>query len=175
VARLVAEEEYETLSYVWGKPEDCGSITLDRARFPVTINLQQALSALRSATESRRFWIDAICINQDNLEERSFQVGLMGQIYRRSKETFVWLGLSSGYTVETFEFLKSLPTNRFGTSEMMKSMEEQLKWRLENNEHEWLIVKYGFWLDIAARPFWKRTWVVQEVVLSKKVTVLWLK
>lgn len=122
VARLVAEEEYETLSYVWGKPEDCGSITLDRARFTVTINLQQALSALRSATESRRFWIDAICINQDDLEERSFQVGLMGQIYRRSKETFVWLGLSSGYTVETFEFLKSLPTNRFGTKEMMKSM-----------------------------------------------------
>jgi hypothetical protein len=172
VAQLVAEEEYETLSYFWGNPEDCGSITLNRTRFTVTINLQQALSALRSATESRRFWIDAICINQDDLEERSFQVALMGQIYRRSKETFVWLGLSSGYTVKTFEFLKSLPTNRFGTSEMMESMEEQLKGRLENNEHEWLIVKDGFWLDIAARPFWKRTWVVQEVVLSEKVTVL---
>ena len=91
VARLVAEEEYETLSYVWGKPEDCGSITLDRTRFTVTINLQQALSALRSATESRRFWIDAICINQDDLEERSFQVALMGRYIEGAKRLlFGW-------------------------------------------------------------------------------------
>ena len=75
---------YEALSYAWGEPDDLGlKIWVNDLQFPVRKNLQCALDALRS-TVDRTLWIDAVCINQNDLQEKSHQVGMMDLIYERA-------------------------------------------------------------------------------------------
>jgi hypothetical protein len=58
----------------------------------ITANLYSALRSLRWRSESRFLWVDAICICQDDLEERGLQVALMRQIYQNATQTVVYLG-----------------------------------------------------------------------------------
>lgn len=58
----------------------------------VTKNLGAALQKLRLPDGARKIWIDALCINQDDVLERNEQVRLMGEIYSRCSRVIVWLG-----------------------------------------------------------------------------------
>jgi hypothetical protein len=58
----------------------------------IACNLLDALRRLRSTSKSRLLWIDAICINQRNLDERAEQVPLMGKIYSGASKVVVWVG-----------------------------------------------------------------------------------
>jgi hypothetical protein len=71
---------YEALSYTWGDASIKLSILCGNNPFPVTSNLHEALLRLRSEKEARKVWIDAICINQDDIAERNAQVALMGDM-----------------------------------------------------------------------------------------------
>jgi hypothetical protein len=92
---------YEAVSYVWGSEADPSFISIrDRGRLgssslPVTQNLAEAVRYLRREDEARILWIDAVCINQQDLVERSVQVGRMGEIFRNAKQVDVWLGPES--------------------------------------------------------------------------------
>jgi hypothetical protein len=83
---------YEALSYVWGDPDKTLSIYVDKNQFQVTVNLHAALSHLRDYSFERVIWVDAICIDQSNLEERKQQVQLMAKIYSNANRVIVWLG-----------------------------------------------------------------------------------
>ncbi|KAF2023912.1 hypothetical protein EK21DRAFT_11207, partial [Setomelanomma holmii] len=87
---------YETLSYCWGFTKKPAQITLLDAshdpNFFITRNLEEALRALRHPYDTRRLWIDAICINQMEPEERTHQVKQMNLIYKSAKRVIVWLG-----------------------------------------------------------------------------------
>jgi len=72
---------YEALSYAWGDRIRGYPIALNGLPFIVFDNLGQALHQLRDTEHDRTLWIDAICINQSDLEERSSQVQKMQQIY----------------------------------------------------------------------------------------------
>ncbi|KXJ87678.1 heterokaryon incompatibility protein-domain-containing protein, partial [Microdochium bolleyi] len=72
--------EYTALSYTWGTGEPSKAILLNGTLFPVRDNLYQL------------WWIDAICINQDDISERSSQVALMRRIYRQASRIVIWLG-----------------------------------------------------------------------------------
>ncbi|KAF3035186.1 hypothetical protein E8E11_004011 [Didymella keratinophila] len=84
--------DYEALSYVWGERLYYGWISLDGTFFPVTENLWGALSGLRYTDRERVLWIDAICIDQANLRERSEQVSRMYSIFTQASTVIVWLG-----------------------------------------------------------------------------------
>ena len=94
-ARLDQDPHYEALSYVWGDPADQECIQLGTAQFPVTRNLYRAILRLRTEQANRTFWIDAICINQQDVVERNKQVSLMSLIYRTALGVTVWLGEQS--------------------------------------------------------------------------------
>lgn len=81
-ANLAGDPEYEALSYVWGDPMDKVAISLQNTETSVTRNLWNALCRLRLADKPRTLWVDAICIDQSNIEERNQQVGIMRQIYQ---------------------------------------------------------------------------------------------
>lgn len=83
---------YEALSYVWGDPRSVCSILVNEKAFPVTHNLFLALKHLRLPYNERKLWVDAICINQEDVEERSQQVQIMQKIYWRARRVIVWLG-----------------------------------------------------------------------------------
>ena len=65
---------------------------MDGGQFPVTLNLQDALSRLRDHFLERIIWVDAICINQKSSEEQGRQVEVMATIYSYAHRVIVWLG-----------------------------------------------------------------------------------
>jgi Heterokaryon incompatibility protein (HET) len=85
---------FEALSYVWGNPEDTDPINVDDAEFQATKNLIKALKRLRSSNGSRTIWVDAVCINQKDFDERAQQVGIMHLIYEKASSVQVFLGES---------------------------------------------------------------------------------
>lgn len=84
--------KYDALSYTWGRPNIVKGIELNGTRVDVRENLWSALVHLRNATEGRVIWIDALCIDQNSLEEKNHQVKLMAYIYSRAETVLVWLG-----------------------------------------------------------------------------------
>ena len=70
---------YDTLSYTWGDPEPSQTIVVDGVEVSVGPSLHGALNQVRHA--NRLLWVNSICINQDNQQERMDQVCLMGNIY----------------------------------------------------------------------------------------------
>ncbi|KAL8403269.1 hypothetical protein RB594_008502 [Gaeumannomyces avenae] len=84
--------EYQTLSYVWGSARVTEEISLNSIPWQVTVNLSCALRYLRHSSYPVVFWIDALCINQQDLEERSAQVPLIRDIYSQASGLTIFLG-----------------------------------------------------------------------------------
>ncbi|KAK9417998.1 putative Heterokaryon incompatibility protein-domain-containing protein [Seiridium unicorne] len=88
--------QYEALSYVWGSEENKKTVFVGnrgRSRVTVTRNLDVALRHLRyDHKEPRVMWIDAICIDQKNDQEKGPQVARMGQVFKCAARVLVWLG-----------------------------------------------------------------------------------
>ena len=84
---------YCALSYVWGDPKKVHTIGLDGQDFQVTDNLMFFLR--RKRTVDLAFWIDAICINQDDKAEKSEQIGRMAEIYKNAFAVYAELGPAS--------------------------------------------------------------------------------
>lgn len=80
---------YEALSYVWGGLDKTLPISIGEHNFDVTGNLHVALSHLRDRSIERIIWVDAICINQKDLQERSHQVQFMASIYAKANRVIV--------------------------------------------------------------------------------------
>lgn len=86
------EPQYQALSYTWGDASNRQDISINGHKFAVTNNLYYALQHLRSETESKHLWIDAICINQNDIPERNEQVPRMREVYSQAQSVIVWLG-----------------------------------------------------------------------------------
>lgn len=107
---------YETLSYAWGDPILNDEIVANGGVIKITKNLHTALRYLRKSDESRIIWADGVCINQLDLDERSSQVGIMGDVYQRGKHLQIWLCEAE---VMESEFRRSTPPSEY--------------WNLEND------------------------------------------
>ncbi|PMD66822.1 uncharacterized protein K444DRAFT_580185 [Hyaloscypha bicolor E] len=85
---------YDALSYVWGDPGDTDKITVDGCSFQATRNLIGGLRRLRSSRDAIILWVDAICIDQANNQEKMQQVGIMADIYMSASSVQIFLGES---------------------------------------------------------------------------------
>ena len=99
---------YPALSYVWGDHSDAKEILLNGIPYKVTANLHYALLHLRRADKPLIIWIDALCINQDDLFERNHQVSLMHLLYGNADHVIVWLGKESDDSDQAMDFIESL-------------------------------------------------------------------
>lgn len=98
---------YDAISYVWGTPTKREEIQCDGQPAYITISLAQALRKLRHSTRSKTLWADGICINQDNLNEKSHQVERMGEIYKKADKVVAWLGpLHNGAAAEALAIIR---------------------------------------------------------------------
>ncbi|KAK6063304.1 hypothetical protein SCUP515_12527 [Seiridium cupressi] len=92
----IADGTYTAVSYVWGSEENPSHVVVQEELgskiIPVTRNLDIALRHLRDHDRERVLWVDAICINQGDLAERSSQVSLMARIYTLARQVVIWLG-----------------------------------------------------------------------------------
>ncbi|KAG8526627.1 uncharacterized protein KY384_008828 [Bacidia gigantensis] len=149
---------FEALSYVWGNPDVKVPIRLNQQQWFVTPNLESALRYLRHKDESVDLWVDAICINQQDLEERSNQVQLMEQIYTQASGVRAWLGESEFGVEEAFELLQQVRQKK-------EAKKMTVKGASLNASH---IEKAT---GLAQRAWWNRVWVQQEASLNEKVTI----
>ncbi|KAJ4221509.1 hypothetical protein NW759_006758 [Fusarium solani] len=106
--RLSDRPHYEALSYCWGTATGQKNISVNGHGFPVGPNLYSALKNLREANQPRCMWIDAICINQTDNNEKNVQVPLMREIYETCQRAVIWLGPSNFLTRRAFRVLKVL-------------------------------------------------------------------
>lgn len=87
---------YETISYCWGLPRAPSTIKLNGFLTPVPASSEATLKRMRLSEQPRVLWIDAICIDQSSIAERSAQVALMSTIYRVATHNLVYLGEDDG-------------------------------------------------------------------------------
>jgi Heterokaryon incompatibility protein (HET) len=119
------KSQYEALSYVWGDETIRKAIQIGGKQLHVTESLHIALQYLRYSDRSRLLWIDAVCINQGDLEERGQQVSCMGRIYENCRRVVVWLSKPNAEAVYSVSFLREL-------CNMLQ--EEGLDWFVRNCE-----------------------------------------
>lgn len=174
--------QYEALSYCWGDRTEMGQISVNGEPFEVTKNLFSALDVLRRPDNLRAMWIDAICINQNDYEEKGYQVNMMKEIYARSMRTLIWLGPEDFSTHEAIFFLH----NAAGKLDGMKAkrMERSRKLlRLSRGLREadrplWYLAETFLENDhtsvvkLLQRPWFRRIWIVQEVVFAPEAIVM---
>jgi hypothetical protein len=97
---------YEALSYEWGLPSDEDpEILVDDHFIGIRRNLYLALQQFRHETEQRILWIDAICINQSDTEEKGRQVQFIGTIYGKADMALVWVGVEDSDTYLAYNCL----------------------------------------------------------------------
>ena len=179
---------YEALSYTWGPVEDpiYIDITTERStlsdrkrdawklslkgRLAVTRNLALALRYLRVKDRTRALWIDAICVDQQNLEERGHQVQRMADIYRNADRVVIWIGPAaedSPLAIETMHSLGSrIETNSRSLEVEIKSDDDahlaNPGLTLPYDDKTWSSV-----YSLLCRPWFKRLWIWQEVILAE--------
>jgi hypothetical protein len=115
-AKLGGKPHYEALSYAWGDNHKTHKMYIDGHVMMVTVNFHSALRGVRSKNCSRILWVDAMSINQDDIEERDEQVQKMKMVYKSAGRVVVWLGDETPQDVIAFQMCHQtslfLPTTR---------------------------------------------------------------
>ncbi|KAF2030552.1 HET-domain-containing protein, partial [Setomelanomma holmii] len=88
---FIGEQDFVAGSYVWGPPEPTHPIIVNDALVHVRQNLFDFLRASRRPLQKRVIWIGALCINQNDNDEKSHQVQAMDHIYRQATAVYSWL------------------------------------------------------------------------------------
>jgi hypothetical protein len=146
---------YDALSYSCGEPILTRRIHLQGESFPITENLYLGLQSIRKSKEPMFLWVDAICIHQADGEEKSQQVVNMLDIYSKADHVHVWLGRCGENTELAFSFLSAEKENIDSHVTKCSHCLERL---LEGIE------------DVFRRPWFRRTWVKQEIHAAKQIT-----
>ncbi|KAK7964081.1 hypothetical protein PG996_008229 [Apiospora saccharicola] len=146
---------YDALSYVWGPPVFDHDLYLgDKAQLKITPSLHGALKRLRRDSQPRRIWADAVCINQASDEEKRVQIPLMRSVYPGADTVFVWLGGSDQ---------AASALHRLGLRVRRLAVPDS---GLQESE---IVLAREIVDEILRLPWFKRRWVIQEVVLNANV------
>ena len=166
---------YEALSYAWGSNKKSVKIRIEETggdrMLAVTSNLAEALQYLRYEDRSRILWIDAICVDQQNIPERGHQVSRMADIFRSASPVLIWLGpeyASSDVAMRALSALGSSVRVDWGTQELTPlSGDSYTVWEVMPSpfsRHGSVLRSIEVLLD---RLWFKRLWIWQEVRLAK--------
>jgi hypothetical protein len=135
-------------------------IRLDGVEKAVTTNLEVALKVLRSKG-LLRIWVDAICINQEDREERTLQIKHMKLIYSKAERVVSWVGISESQQtqLEQAVFFNDLEEDPLIARPSGRLREDTI-----------IVLKSFFKM-----PYWERAWVIQEITAASQLVVLWDK
>ncbi|KFA68692.1 hypothetical protein S40285_02660 [Stachybotrys chlorohalonatus IBT 40285] len=174
VGRLTVEDvnagvDYEAISYVWGSLDRCAQMVCDGKVLPLTQSIHDALRRMRHPSEPRRLWADQLCINQDDLAERSHQVSLMNTLYKNARRILVWLGndeqgLAHGamhmvhHLHDVFEDDKLHEVFRIAHSDGLAKQNQEL----------WVPLS-----SLTKLPWFHRIWIVQEIGTAAPASLFW--
>jgi len=163
-ASLSSSTTYEALSYTWGSENNLQPIFIDGHVVQIRENLASALQHLRYEDADRKLWVDSLCINQSNIEERNHQVLRMGSIFQRAKSVQAWLGIASDDSGEAFALMMDINKPDWRAN-FLKDLADG---------GDAIVHEFQRWKAIAVlmeRPWFRRRWVVQEVAFAADVLV----
>jgi hypothetical protein len=172
-ASLESPPPYVAISYAWGDPDqrsaivlereiadEAGRVTLERTPYRVTTSLYGALEALRDKREEVFVWVDALCINQKNSHERTNQIEMMTDIYRKATSVAIWLGPEADGSDNALELLKDLKKEE----RARRRLSEMVTSRTASDDLQSLVALFE-------REYWDRLWIVQEVLNARSKSV----
>jgi len=176
---------YSALSYTWDSAiidsdddeeirdhtDVAPSITIGDELFTIRENLHDALTQFQ-AESLGLLWIDAICIDQNNLAERASQVAMMGDIYSRAERVIVWLG-NDKKEVTSIQWLRDTWSHEIWSHEMSRSEGDTDENATQYNHGVNDLTPAKCWHEQSQfycrrRWFW-RSWVVQEFTLAREL------
>lgn len=152
---------FNTLSYVWGELMSNSTVIINGFNVKVTQNLHLALHDLFRSNTNLLLWVDALCIDQSNMQERGSQVQMMSRIYGSSARTVAHLG-------------------SFPPGPALRLLEELATRRRQPNPAVWIIhaaedVEWADgWKGLEAfiqLPYWTRVWILQETTVSPQLEI----
>ncbi|KAI0146177.1 HET-domain-containing protein [Xylariaceae sp. FL1272] len=179
---------YEALSYTWGSgfarsdywvnvyPGKNDQKTQRESRgFVISRNVAVMLKFLRHRDKARTVWIDSICIDQSNLDERSVQVRRMGEIYRNASRVVAWLGPSfadAELALSTLEYLgRQVEVTRDSVLIPRPSCEKpewtKVSFPLPYDKRVWYAI-----IQLCSNPYFERLWVLQEMQLASSASIV---
>jgi len=179
IARFTKDQipTFEAISYTWGSAENPVSIFIGKSSnktLLVTQNLAEALPYFRFEDKPRVLWIDAICVDQQNLGERGHQVKRMADIYSRAAKVLIWVGpeaQNSSRALKCVDLIASKVKWDYNT-QLLLAITEDVHWADPNTElslvhEEWIALSH-----LIDRPWFERLWIRQEVTLASEAATL---
>jgi hypothetical protein len=159
-ATLENPPTYIAISYAWGDSGDTRKIQVEGSSFPITSNLYGALKVLRRKSEAVMVWADALCIDQQNRDERTQQVQLMTSIYSKADTVAVWLGPEADDSELAVKLLDAVAAQS-KSPELIKNLISSQSRRRD----------FAALISLFERDYWRRLWVVQEGFNARDITV----
>ena len=163
--------QYIAMSYCWGDPKPTDRIWLTNDT-SLPINAACA-HLLRNITGSSNIWIDSVCINQQDNDEKSRQVMMMWGIYRFADHVYAWLGGPEDDAIKAMHlaFDAANPCiTKVLTGRDPVWLPTDLSHRCAPFDFE--ASAWGALVDLLERPWFRRMWVIREVVAARDTTLV---
>lgn len=158
---LDEEREYSAVSYVWG--EDPASVAILCNAEPLLVT-PSAYEMLAHLDDDKEYWVDAVCIDQNNLDEKALQIPFMYQVYSRADRVLIWLGCSDPY----LDAFMADAQRVFALAEDWQARDRtgRADWRGKDwpvDGSDW----WHGWNRFIGHPWFERLWTFQEVALAR--------
>lgn len=159
---------YDALSYAWGDGAREKNVFCNGKRLPITQTLWEALHHFRHPTEQKSLWVDKICVCQERVRERNAQVKMMGDIFKSARKVWVWLGDDYDDSRAGMQLAKQLLHIAIHQPVTALTPADLETHGLPKRGHK----RWKALALILQRPWFSRTWVVQEVALNPNVELV---
>ncbi|KAH6638417.1 heterokaryon incompatibility protein-domain-containing protein [Boeremia exigua] len=175
VVDLDDDVEFDALSYVWGSQDQLYPIKCNYQRLHVHHNLFSALPYL-AHQPLRPIWIDALCINQSDSEEKMSQISSMNRIYRKAQTVWIWLGLLSNQDLmqDAIDLLPVIACAghhawRRSKGQDAESFELDVDMHISRDLDPLTLESLK---HLLGNQWFRRVWILQEFTLAKSATFL---
>ncbi|KAH7079130.1 heterokaryon incompatibility protein-domain-containing protein [Paraphoma chrysanthemicola] len=208
VISLADSPVFTALSYAWGDATASEPVTVDGGTIHVTVNLADALrdiyghwskGDLLAPGYEQWLWADALCIDQENVQEKNHQVPLMKEIYSKAYQVFAWLGNNddaiTGKSIDGINFVLSMIARLPGFKYIHEETKygrflywgsekgpdipkdaflalTDLAWVKDHYQQNPSVKTFRELVGLSDVPYWRRLWVLQELVLAKTAILL---
>jgi hypothetical protein len=170
-----SEQGYRALSYHWGSPNPKSTIHIHGRKFYVQKNLYEFLEhAARMKAKgiggwtTGKYWIDALCIDQKDSEEKSVQLKHIRKTYRQASETIMWLGPGGPGITDAMKYIKKQ------CKAQQKSLEDDSFTEYLADSRDLLLYSPDLVKAvnvILSSPYWSRVWILQEIAVADRERV----
>lgn len=160
---------FHALSYAWGTEIEKCRININGHVVPISLSLAKVLAHFRFyhyeflELHSLPLWVDAVCINQSDSEERAQQVRLMGEIYRQAYRVLCWIGEGDEFSDYAFDRMNDAT---------FQASSQELKTTSRTPTLDEVRVSLVVHKNIEERRYWTRVWTLQEVVLASEDPII---